>query len=256
MSQTKASKVDTIVMVVAVFFACLLSFSAGTFIGKRFSDYQYQISQLKGQQTSSSQANGKPVELESPTASIKNSEESMMSDDEVALLAAEFEKSANQAESVPLETLTAESMATETKPEVSVSNETIGATKTANNKVVSLVAEEPQRQVASANSLPKNKVSQAIANQIKDVQSPKFTVQVGAYPSEKEATLRANELKSKGLGAFVVQAHIADKQNPEQVKIVHRVGIGIHNSSNEAEAVKKDLMAQKVISSAFVQRLD
>lgn len=254
MSQTKASKVDTIVMVVAVFFACLLSFSAGTFIGKRFSDYQYQISQLKGQQNSVVQTESLPVEITSPTATIKNSEDSMMSDDEVALLAAEFEKSANQAETIPMDKLTAATKPTEPL------QETLASTADPQPQPKpETVTPEPQRQLASSEvpeTPAKAALPKAIAHQMKEVKSPKFTVQVGAYPSETEATRRANELKAKGLGAFVVQAHIADKQNPEQVKIVHRVGVGIHNSSTEAEVVKKDLISQKVISSAFVQRLD
>ena len=41
------SKTDVVVKLILVFFISLLSFSIGTFVGKKFSDNQHKIAQLE-----------------------------------------------------------------------------------------------------------------------------------------------------------------------------------------------------------------
>ena len=269
MAQLKASKVDTVIMVVAVFFACLLSFSAGTFIGKRFSDYQYQIAQLKGQSASDSVAHTNetpPEPIKSEMANIQAHSDAMMSDEEVAALAAEFERAAeSQSTLESTDTTTAanssskkdEALLADTKKPETITPATVQAPSSLDTKL----GKEQDRQVASESSTPSapaqvTKPTAALANQIKAEKTAKFTVQVGAFPNEADATAKDQELKKLGLSSFVVKAQVVDKKDLSKVSTVFRVGVGMFNASKEAEAYKAQLLTEKKITSAFVQRLD
>lgn len=77
------SKTDVVVKLVLVFFVCLLSFSIGTFVGKKFSDNQHKMAQFE------------PSNSERDVASVHpdghdGKPQDALTDDEVAKLAEEF----------------------------------------------------------------------------------------------------------------------------------------------------------------------
>ena len=94
------SKTDVVVKLVLVFFIALLSFSIGTFVGKKFSDNQYKLSQLEPQNGHSEEtANNSDDSAENAEnrgiASIPANAGDMkpdkaLTDDEIAKLASEF----------------------------------------------------------------------------------------------------------------------------------------------------------------------
>jgi hypothetical protein len=91
------SKTDVVVKLVLVFFIALLSFSIGTFVGKKFSDNQYKLSQLEPQgghseETASTGTDGgenRGIASISPNAGEVKPEKAL-TDDEIAKLASEF----------------------------------------------------------------------------------------------------------------------------------------------------------------------
>lgn len=77
------SKTDVVVKLVLVFFVCLLSFSVGTFVGKKFSDNQHRLAQFE------------PASAERQVASTEGTKTTpkageTLSDEEIAKLAEEF----------------------------------------------------------------------------------------------------------------------------------------------------------------------
>ena len=92
------SKTDVVVKLVLVFFIALLSFSIGTFVGKKFSDNQYKLAQLEPQDGAAVAAHGdehEAAEGDRGIASISPEATDMkpgkaLSDDEIAKLAEEF----------------------------------------------------------------------------------------------------------------------------------------------------------------------
>jgi septal ring-binding cell division protein DamX len=96
MADLKSSNTDTIVKIFLVFFISLLSFSIGTFVGKKFSDNQHKLSTMeptKGADEKTAIATG---------ATEHATQEETLSDDQVAALANEFvddeSQSANKVE--------------------------------------------------------------------------------------------------------------------------------------------------------------
>lgn len=77
------SKTDVVVKLVLVFFVCLLSFSVGTFVGKKFSDNQHRLAQFEP--TSTERQVAATEEHGATTAATGE-----LNDDEMAKIAAEF----------------------------------------------------------------------------------------------------------------------------------------------------------------------
>ena len=82
------SKTDVVVKLILVFFISLLSFSIGTFVGKKFSDNQHKISQLEP-----GAADKEEVTHEEHSVAATATEETKsdaLSDEEISKLAEEF----------------------------------------------------------------------------------------------------------------------------------------------------------------------
>lgn len=90
------SKTDVVVKLVLVFFIALLSFSVGTFVGKKFSDNQHKMAQLEPDQKSSGDSHGTEgadgargiASVHPESGAVKP--EKALTDDEIAKLAEEF----------------------------------------------------------------------------------------------------------------------------------------------------------------------
>jgi cell division protein FtsN len=92
------SKTDVIVKLVLVFFIALLSFSVGTFVGKKFSDNQHKMAELEPERKSSGESHeaaategeaSRGIASVHPDAGTVKPEKAL-TDDEIAKLAEEF----------------------------------------------------------------------------------------------------------------------------------------------------------------------
>jgi cell division septation protein DedD len=270
------SKTDVVVKLVLVFFIALLSFSIGTFVGKKFSDNQYKLSQLEPQ-------NGHSEETASNDDSSANAEnrgiasipanagdmkpDKALTDDEIAKLASEFvsdDEGTKKQEANPTtaaagvdqhETAAKVEGKTEAKAEVKALVHGVAVApvaKTVMNEAQPLkpaermaegrspvVANPPKATSRIPSSLPKEAATSAVG---------KYTVQIASFASEKEAQKKAAELKDKGYSAFYVAAKIKGQS-------WFRVSVGLFTTQKEADTYKKDLVKNGKVASAIVQRI-
>jgi cell division protein FtsN len=258
--ESGSSRTDTIVKVMLVFFISLLSFSVGTFVGKQVSDSDHRRmaleNEFQGREVASNEGAG---------AATEKAEGGKVTDKEVENLAEEFVNKEKGEVEVPgeaedmkvadakentdgyktythtkegkeskKEEKTEKAPAAKGKKEMSKTEDTV-VDKVANNKAAS-DGEVEQRKPSSA--LP------AVANSAVG----KFTVQVGSYPTEDEASSQAKILKTKGWAAFYVPAAVSGKT-------WYRVMVGTFNNHKSAQAFQKDFMKESGNKSALVQKI-
>lgn len=244
------TKTDAFVKLALVFFISLLSFSIGTYVGKKYSDNQYQMASLEPQKT-----HGGHGESERTVASVEDHstshEEShattpkseKVSDEEIAKLAEEFvnDEPAKTAEHGAL----VEGKSTEHKE---VAEDSVESTTT---------HEKPS---AAAQALVHNK--NPLVNEKKDekriptslpkeyAQSPvgKFTVQIASFADEVEAQKSAENYKRKGYSAFYIPATLKGKT-------WFRVSVGQFATQDEAIKYKNKFLSETNLSSAIVQKM-
>lgn len=250
------SKTDAVVKLVLVCFVCLLSFSIGTFVGKKFSDNQHRLAKFE------------PTESETRGVASVTSHEApkgktaSMTDEEIAKLAEEFvsddEASPTESKSeAKTEVAAHEGHGTAAKPEPKgeakaepkevaekkpIEQPLKVAKEIAGDKKASPPTVDPGK-ARVPSSLPRNLASSPIG---------KYTVQVGAYPTEEEATKQTERLKKEGHSAFFVEAKV---KNGEATKTWYRVSVGLFATKKEAEVLMKDLMTEKKVTTALVQQI-
>lgn len=284
------SKTDVVVKLVLVFFVCLLSFSVGTFVGKKFSDNQHRLAQFE------------PASAEREIASVATPGETptktgeTLSDEEIAKLAEEFvnedevvnsqaavdktdaksahssdHKSAHSADHKP-EAKVERSVA-EAKPDVKhdpshdpkhVAPKPLPvAEKIAHGKDPHAVTPPaaPKKGPANAEATvtlkadtEKKPVPTSLPQDVAASAIGKYTVQVASYPSEAEATKMTENLKGQGFGAFYIKADIVDKKT-SATKTWYRVSVGLFQTQKEADAYKADLISRSKVTSALVQKV-
>lgn len=237
-----SSKTDSAVKLAIVFFISLLSFSIGTFVGKKYSDNQYQLSALEPQKspvsTSTSERN---------VASVETEKSGAMTDEEIAKLAEEFvaEDTVPALESAANEADLENPVHKGDKHSPVTSNEeaSSAARNVASGKTPSQVVPTPKPTVNGEGrvptSLPKDVAQYAVG---------KFTVQLASYADEDEAIRMATDLKSKGYTAFYVPANVKGKT-------WYRVSVGQFTTQKEAQNYRADFMNKTKIDSAIVQKI-
>jgi len=279
-----ASKTDVMVKLVLVFFISLLSFSIGTFVGKKYSDNQHQLAALEpGKAVAHGDAHGDEHGERTP-ASATGEKSNTMSDDEIAKLAEEF-----VADDAPTASTghgeTAAAHGTEhngeaikadahgTPSTVQAPAPAHGEAKVADAKVDAHKpshgsGETPVKRTAEPSSVaanlaagknpPQNAEKSATtaddrrpSSLPKDVAAysvGKFTVQVAAYTDEAEAQKMASDLKTKGYSAFYIPATVKGK-------IYYRVSVGQFATPKEAQSYRGELMSKAKLNSAIVQKI-
>ncbi len=262
-----AAKTDGVVKLVLVFFLTLLSFSIGTFVGKKYSDNQHQLSQLEPQK-------GEKADREVASVHEEEGEKKAsgtMTDAEIAKLAEEFvadettpstetaktdeEHGEHKAEAGHGEATVAEqrdAKADAQKPAhgkekatpVSKANEPSSAAKeiaAGKNPIATehkaTTATTKEARVPS--SLPKDVAAYTVG---------KFTVQVASYADEAEAQKFASDLKDKGYSAFYVPANIKGKT-------WFRVSVGQFATPKEAATYRTEILSKAKVGSAIVQKI-
>ncbi|MFN7453522.1 MAG: SPOR domain-containing protein [Pseudobdellovibrionaceae bacterium] len=266
------SKTDVVVKLVLVFFIALLSFSIGTFVGKKFSDNQHKLAELEPTQQGtavaeeshsdeSSTAEREIASIAPDSMDVKPGE--ALTDDEIAKLAEEFVT--DDVESVSPSPRPGHEPQHETPAHHNEQpkKETVKAEPhKADTAKVEAKAQEPKKEVSSAaqrlaqNELPSKDIAKeqgprlpaSLPTEVAGSALGKFTVQVGSYNNEKEAQSLAADLKSKGFSAFYVTADVKGQK-------WYRVSVGLFTTQKEASAYRNDLLARKKFASAIVQKV-
>jgi len=262
------AKTDVIVKLVLVFFISLLSFSIGTFVGKKYSDNQHKLAALEPgksehgtREVASENAGHGEAAKEHGTAKVGDG----MSDEDIAKLAEEFvadDTTATTTSTGHGEAKAEEHGAAAEKTEKVAAHGKEEAPATANAKTRSLEKAEP---LAAAKNIAHGKaVSAAVTEEKKvekDTRAPsavpkdvgqysagKFTVQVGAYAKEEEAQKIAGDLKSKGFSAFYIPANVKGQT-------WYRVSVGLFATPKEAQDYRTELMSKAKLNTALVQKI-
>lgn len=249
-----------------VFFVSLLSFSIGTYVGKKYSDNQHKLALLeKPAATDTATAGHSEFAADgadhaatsssgSATSDILNDNQkpAALTDSEVAQLAEEFAEE----DSTEVTTLPEESVAViketekpvgviaDTKPHTIKNAEvpTMTETKTAP------VAVTPSKPAPAAKAVAEERVPASIPAAKKDVKPMHFTVQIGSYPTEAEASEMTKNLQSKGYKTSYIPATVNGQ-------VWYRVSVGLFGTIKEAQDYKKEFLEKTKISSAIIQRV-
>ena len=249
-----SSKTDSVVKLAIVFFISLLSFSVGTFVGKKYSDNQHQMAMLEPQEG----ATHGEREVASVGEHDNAKKDAAMTDEEIAKLAQEFVADDNNAEKPTAHgenqnenhgTATAETEdnhAVEKTVSAPHEAEATHATKKSDEEKPHASAEKTTAKAApiahderAPSSLPKNVAQFAVG---------KFTVQIASYADEAEAQKTASDLKNKGYSAFYVPASINGKT-------WYRVSVGQFATQKEAQSYRTEFISTSKLSSAIVQKI-
>jgi cell division protein FtsN len=274
------SKTDVVVKLVLVFFIALLSFSIGTFVGKKFSDNQHKLAELEpGHKETATAENSENAESRGVASVAPNAGEmkpdKALSDEEISKLAEEFITDDDKSGAPGKINDKAVGDHTQAKNEVGHEAESHAAPAGhAAPEAAHAVAPaphapaethapvgkkeevlKPAARMAEGGSAvidnPAKTASRIPSSLPKEVASSaigKYTVQVAAYTAEKEAQTMAADLKGKGFSAFYVSAKVNGKT-------YYRVSVGLFTTTKEADNYKKDLMARAKVDSAIVQKI-
>ncbi len=227
-----------------VFFVSLLSFSIGTYVGKKYSDNQHRLAQLEPksetkEHTADVVDHGTETTNESHTTATEKT--ATMTDAEVAKLAEEF--------------ATDEEPATHTKNIAEVSEH--GPAKTATAEALHKIKETKDIKEIPTAAVAKATPTQTAKDLSREVASISekaktmgavYTVQVGAYPTASDAEKMTESLKARGYKASSVEALVNGK-------MYYRVQVGLFDNLQEAQEYKKELVEKNRLSSAFIQKI-
>ena len=243
-----SQKTNSMLKLALVFFISLLSFSIGTYVGKKYSDNQYKLSQLE---PNKKEAHGTANEFATSSESEEHGEtkhetkhegdSQNLTDSEVAKIAEEFaaEQPADVAhDEKVIQTTEADEHEIKTiadKPAVHTAKAM--PAKLAPSKTAA-VATRPTSTERVPSSLPP----------AKEVTPAHFTVQIGSFPAEPDAEKMTKELLAKGIKTSYVAAQVNGQT-------YYRVNVGLFGSAKEAQDYKKEFLEKTKISSAFVQKV-
>ncbi|AGH94823.1 SPOR domain-containing protein [Pseudobdellovibrio exovorus] len=270
-----SQRTDSMIKLALVFFVSLLSFSIGTYVGKKYSDNQHKLSLLEPKAEATAVAHTRTAGETMPEAmtghegvtfpdadSLAGHKPAALTDLEVAKLAEEF---AADDEGTSLDTEDGESVAVaNVKDEkiVGTLKNTAPLVKNAEVPVMNVEATKPVAKAPSVGTsapvtsapraedrVPASVNPQKIAAKpaAKEA-SPMFTVQVGAYPTEAEAADMTQTLQRQGYKTSYVPANVNGKT-------WYRVSVGLFGTIKEAQDYKTEFLSKTKLGSAIVQRV-
>lgn len=244
-NQNGGSRTDTLIKLVLVFFLSLLSFSVGTFVGKQFSDSQHKIADLETENS------------DRVTASIpetKAEPNQAISEEEIAKLSDEFVKKEKTEPAAAPESGTAKNEQGEAAPEGFSAPKKQGQEAASIHDEINSVAkklasgEKMEVKERAPSSAKKEAAPKALPKELEDSTIGKFTVQIAAQSSEAEAKKKVEEMKNKGLSAFIVPAQVNGKQ-------WYRVSVGQFDDRKSAVDYRAKVIKDTGIESAIVQKI-
>lgn len=279
-----SQKTDNMIKLALVFFVSLLSFSIGTYVGKKYSDNQHKLALLEPKNQTPTEVTTKTEEFASDAAvevdpAHKATEEVMaandgkptaLTDSEVAKIAEEFateedstteEKMVGTIDTEEKTVGTIIDPAVEAKAQKALATKTPVAVQNTNPlpaKVAAITQPTPAvKNTEAAQAAALAKIKQMAAEERvpasipvkKEVVTPlHFTVQVGSFPTQAEAEKMTGELQSKGYKTTFVPAKVNGQ-------LWYRVNVGLFGSIKEAQDYKKEFLEKTKVSSAIVQRV-
>ena len=247
-----SQKTDKMLKLALVFFISLLSFSIGTFVGKKYSDNQHKLAELeptKNKQTVNHDFATNMADSQNEKAAAKDTTDPLLTDNEVAKIAEEFATdSETESESKAEKTIgTADSEQKEIK-EITATVKNTAVTKSTPAAVQQKpVAVSEAKQIQKAIDKIKN------ADTVREVASipanvGQYTVQVGSFPTQVEAKKLSQDLVNKGFKSSSVSAQVNGQT-------WHRVNVGLFGTVKEAQDYKKDFLEKTKLTAAIVQRI-
>lgn len=244
------AKTDVIVKMVLVFFISLLSFSIGTFVGKKYSDNQHKLAALEPGHHDAHSGNSREVASEVTHESpVKGHEitksDGAMTDEEIAKLAEEFvaDETTAVSDTTTTAATTAESESPSVNPRSLEKAEPLSAAKNIAHGKSAVAATGEEKK-----SDKDQRVPSSIPKDVSQYSAGKFTVQVGSYAKEEEAQKIAGDLKSKGFSAFYIPATVKGQT-------WFRVSVGLFATPKEAQDYRSELMDKAKLNSALVQKI-
>ncbi|OFZ30490.1 MAG: hypothetical protein A2622_08795 [Bdellovibrionales bacterium RIFCSPHIGHO2_01_FULL_40_29] len=240
-----SQKTDKMLKLALVFFISLLSFSIGTFVGKKYSDNQHKLAQLEPQKTTEVATHDfAPNSVDAKTESSEKSDP-LLTDSEVAKIAEEFATDDTEMNSSLEKDITVADSEEKDIKEVTVATKATTQAKTP--KVASAAAVPSQaKQIQTAIDKIKMEASREVASIPANV--GQYTVQVGSFPTQMEAQKLTQELLNKGYKSSFVAAQVNGQT-------WHRVQVGLFGTVKEAQDYKKDFLEKTKLSAAIVQRV-
>lgn len=258
------TKTDVMVKLVLVFFISLLSFSIGTFVGKKYSDNQHKLAALEP-------AHGTKREIASEHGD-EHGKAGAMSDDDIAKIAEEFaddetvattnehgeakhgEENAHGEAATHGETAKHDDGHGEKKDEHVAKTDTHGKVEEAHHgeepsqPAKNLMAGKAPTENMANKAHAETRLPAALPKDVAQYSVGKFTVQVAAFNNETEAKKNAGSLKDKGYSAFYVPATVKGKT-------WYRVSVGLFATEKEAKEFKTDFLQRSKTSNAIVQKI-
>lgn len=255
-----SQKTNSMIKLALVFFICLLSFSIGTYVGKKYSDNQYKLAQLEPHKKGAHDTAGTEFAANTDSADDKEGhavadshgekhegESQKLTDSEVAKIAEEF--------------------ATESTSETAHDEKIIQTAEVEEKPIKTISTEKPMTHAATtpapAKALPV-KTATTIANSAATAHDREpssipptkegtpvgahFTVQIGSYTSEADAQKLTKEMLTKGIKTSYVSAQVKGQT-------YYRVNVGLFGTAKEADEYKKDFLEKTKLASAFVQKV-
>ena len=254
-----SQKTDNLIKLALVFFVSLLSFSIGTYVGKKYSDNQHKLALLepkkelnvpKTEEFASDAAEANKthglLETENP---VTQNKPVALTDSEVAKIAEEFAAEDANVNASADEKL----VATLETPEVDMKSTSVISPK-AVTPVKPVVKNLPKQNVYTAQSAARPVATTteeripASINTKNEISPIHFTVQIGSYPTQGEAEKLTKELQGKGFKTTFVPVNLNGQT-------WFRVNVGLFGTVKEAQDYKKEFLEKTKLTSAIVQRV-
>jgi cell division protein FtsN len=277
-----SQKTDNMIRLALVFFVSLLSFSIGTYVGKKYSDNQHKLAALEPKKSVEPAAE-KSLEFASDAETIEpeqtlptgNIEElttstgkpAALTDSEVAKIAEEFAAEEEETEDKIVGQVDGEEKTVGTLPagtkaikEVPVTAKAPAPTKLAPVAKAPVAAVKPKvteekplasirnEEVPEITATPTDNREPASIPTKQEVIPMHFTVQIGSFPTQAEAEVLTKSLQGKGYKTSFVPAKVNGQT-------WYRVNVGLFGTIREAQDYKKEFLEKTKMTSAIVQRV-
>ena len=242
-----SQKTDNLIKLALVFFVSLLSFSIGTYVGKKYSDNQHKLAMLepkkelpvpKSEEFASDAAELNRAHGLLETENLTSQQKPVaLTDSEVAKIAEEFAAEDAGADEKLVATLETQEIDMKSNPVVKP------AVKPVPKQIVATTPSTVRPTAATAEErIP------ASINTKKEISPIHFTVQIGSYPTQPEAEKMTKELQGKGFKTTFVPVNLNGQT-------WFRVNVGLFGTVKEAQDYKKEFLEKTKLTSAIVQRV-
>lgn len=225
-----------------VFFVSLLSFSIGTFVGKKYSDNQHRLAKLEPHGEKAEEiAKDMSESVNAAEPKLVEHKQETLTDTEVAQMAREFSEEE-------------EANVKNTEVEHVAPVATHVTTSKALKKLAAAEKSKDVKEIENTEGLPAKNIVRDVASITAKVrkataQDPAwYTVQVAAYPSTEEADKMVATLGARGYKGRAVEAEVNGRK-------WYRVHVGQFDNFKDADTYKKEIMEQNRLTSALVQKV-